>query len=307
MRRLLSRDRDDAARHADLERRLVWVFGSPRTGSTWLLNLACSHPDVLGIDEPGIGLHLALFAPEVLGVDAAGFDPGQLRVNDSRAGDEDYFFAEAYADVWRRSVRAMILDRIAAQLDRHGAKPALVVIKEPNGSLAADLIMAALPQSRLLWMLRDGRDVLDSQLDAAMKGSWLGQFGGGLEATPAERRRFLEERAHVWVARTRVVRATYEAHPTALRHCIRYEEMRLDTLAALRGLYDWLGLQPPTDIEDVVARRSFESMPPEATGPGRFARAATPGLWRTNLDTDEQTLVNDVMGEMLQRVGYPPD
>ena len=155
------------ARRAELERQLVWVFGSPRTGSTWLLNLVCSHPDVMGIDEPGIGMHLALYAPEVLGAPPAGFAADQLRVNDSRAGDDDYFFAASYAGVWRKSLRAMLLDRLAAQVDRNGRRPRVLVIKEPNGSLGADVVLSALPTSRLLCMLRDGRDVVDSQLDAA--------------------------------------------------------------------------------------------------------------------------------------------
>lgn len=291
-------------RRSRLERRLVWVFGSPRTGTTWLLNLVCSHPDVLGIDEPGIGMHLALYAPGALGVPAAGFAADQLRVNDSRAADGDYFFAAAYADVWRASTRALIADRLAAQVDRAPGSARRVVIKEPNGSLGADIVMSALPRSRLLWMVRDGRDVVDSQLDAAQKGSWLSHFGGGLKGSAGERLSFIEEQAHLWVARTRVVKHAYESHDHALRHVVRYEQMREDTLATLRSLYEWLGLDEPGDLDEVVARRSFEALPSEHTGSGRFARAATPGLWRDNLTAEEQRLVNDIMGESLAGLGY---
>ena len=289
---------------AMLERRLVWVFGSPRTGTTWLLNLVCSHPSVMGIDEPGIGMHLAVYAPEALGVPAAGFAPEQLRVNDSRARDDDYFFAASYASVWRKSVRTLLLDRLAAQVDRASRPNDLVVIKEPNGSLGADLVMSALPGARLLWMVRDGRDVIDSQLDAAKKGSWLSHFGGGLDEDANDRMRFLEARAYLWVARTRVVQQAYDAHPASLRHVVRYEDMRRDTLAIVRDLYPWLGLEAPTDIEQTVARRSFESLPAEQTGSGQFARAATPGLWRTNLTEDEQARVTDIMADTLARLGY---
>ena len=289
---------------AELERQLVWVFGSPRTGTTWLLNLICSHPSVMGIDEPGIGMHLAVYAPEALGVPAAGFAPEQLRVNDSRSRDDDYFFAASYAPVWQASVRALLLDRFAAQVERSSRPDDLVVIKEPNGSLGADVVMSALPAARLLWMVRDGRDVVDSQLDAAMKGSWLSHFGGGLDAGASDRLRFLEERAYLWVARTRVVQQAYDAHSTKLRHVVRYEEMRRDTLSILRDLYTWLGLDAPSDIEQTVARRSFESLPAEQTGSGQFARAATPGLWRTNLTEEEQQRVTGIMRDTLVRLGY---
>jgi len=258
----------------------------------------------MGIDEPGIGMHLALYAPEVLGAPPAGFAADQLRVNDSRAGDDDYFFAASYAGVWRQSLRAMLLDRLAAQVDRNGRRPRVLVIKEPNGSLGADVVLSALPTSRLLWMVRDGRDVVDSQLDAAKKGSWLSEFGGGIDASADERLRFLEQRAFLWVARTRVVQRAYEAHSPALRHVVRYEEMRQDTLTTLRSLYRWLDLAEPSDLVETVAQQSFEALPAEHTGTGQFARAATPGLWRSNLTEDEQRVVTAVMGETLQALGY---
>ena len=298
------RRRSADATAADVERRLVWVFGSPRTGTTWLLNLVAAHPEVAAMDEPGIGMHLALFAPDTLGVPARGFDAEQMRVNDSRAKDDDYFFADSYADVWRSSVRSLLLDRFAAHVERQAPEAKRLMVKEPNGSLAADLIMSALPAARLLWVLRDGRDVVDSQLDAARKGSWLSNFGGGMEGDPAERLRFLEDRAHLWVARTRAVQRAYAGHDAALRHTVRYEELLADTAPLLRGLYGWLDITAPDDLDDIVARRSFAALPEAARGPGQFARAASPGLWRDNLTGDEQAVVNAVMGPMLDELGY---
>src|SRR3954466_15243190 len=45
----------------DLESRLVWVFGSPRSGSTWLLRLLAEHESVVPVDEPLIGSYLGPF------------------------------------------------------------------------------------------------------------------------------------------------------------------------------------------------------------------------------------------------------
>src|SRR3954462_1923375 len=103
------------------------------------------------MDEPGIGMHLALTAPETLGVPASGFRPDQMRINDSRSGDDDYFFAARYTRVWLPSVRALLLERMSAQLVAQKGEIGLLVIKEPNGSLGADIIMRTLPASRLLW------------------------------------------------------------------------------------------------------------------------------------------------------------
>ena len=45
-----------------------------------------------------------------------------------------------------------------------GRNPYLVV-KEPNTSEAADTLVKLLPSSRVVFLVRDGRDVVDSMLD----------------------------------------------------------------------------------------------------------------------------------------------
>jgi len=44
-----------------------------------------------------------------------------------------------------------------------------IIIKEPHGSLAADTISECLPNSKIIILLRDGRDVLDSEVDGFLK------------------------------------------------------------------------------------------------------------------------------------------
>lgn len=43
----------------------------------------------------------------------------------------------------------------------------------------------------------------------------------------------------------------------------------------------------------------------EPTGPSEFARAATPGLWRQNLTSDERRAAEEIMGERPAALGYP--
>jgi len=47
-----------------------------------------------------------------------------------------------------------------------------IIIKEPNGSFAADVIAECLPDSKIIVLIRDGRDVLDSRFDMHKPGSW---------------------------------------------------------------------------------------------------------------------------------------
>ena len=157
----------------------------------------------------------------------------------------------------------------------------LVVLKEPHGSQAVDLIVEALPESRLLFLLRDGRDVIDSELAAPAKGSWLGDvFPVVAGIAPDERLAFVEPSAHKWLWRTEVVEQAYAANqgPKLL---VRYEDMLAGASAQLRRVFHWLGLEiADADLESLVQSQSFERLPAEHRGSDKIFRAAQPGLWR---------------------------
>ena len=44
---------------------MIWVACSPRSGSTWLLNLLGLHPNVVMMNEPLIGRYLGPFMGDV--------------------------------------------------------------------------------------------------------------------------------------------------------------------------------------------------------------------------------------------------
>ena len=48
-----------------------------------------------------------------------------------------------------------------------------LVVKEPNSSKVAPLIIESLPESRMILFVRDPRDVVASVLDARRTGNWL--------------------------------------------------------------------------------------------------------------------------------------
>ena len=291
-----------------LEPRLVWMVGSPRSGSTWLLHLLGASDRVVTIDEPAIGSHLALLVGGQLSLRAHDVAADRLRVNDVRATSDDYVFNERYAHAWRGPARALVLARLHAQVvdacAARGLHDPLVVVKEPHGSVGADLLASLLPASRLLFLLRDGRDVLDSELDAARAGSWASWVTDGFVTADDDRAAFLRDRAHLWVLRTRVVQAAFDAHDPARRHRLRYEDLLADTAGRLAALDAWLDLGLGDRVAEVVAAGRVDRQPDTVRGPGRFVRAATPGAWRDHLTADEVAMVDEVMGATLAAQGY---
>jgi Sulfotransferase family len=291
------------------EHRLVWLLGSPRSGSTWLLRLLGEHDAVIPYNEPLIGWFLGPFTCDLPGMQPRELDGSTFTMRRAQCRARYQFFNEEFEHVWRPDLRRMLNHRLLAHALRYPAKEplarSLMVIKEPNGSQSADVIMRALPRSRFLFLLRDGRDVVDSELASNLKGSWVSRmFDGSTGIEAGERRQFVEQSAYKWLWRTEVVQEAYGAHPGP-KHLVRYEDLIREPELQLRGIYDWLGLELSEEaLAATIERHAFEEMREEDRGDGQFSRAATPGYWRESLSEDEQAVVHAVLGEKLRELGY---
>jgi hypothetical protein len=288
------------AASAPLERKLVWMLGSPRSGSTWLMYLLQEPRRVAVLEEPLIGTHLGLFASNIVESGKGSLAAG-VRLRDLRE-DDRYFFAEQHSADWLPPLRQLLMRGLAPHIP---LRARYLVVQEPNGSEGADILMRALPRSRLLFLLRDGRDVVDSVVDAYRPGSWLDQaFGVAQDVAGQARAGLIEREAQRWVARTEIVSRAYEKHPPDRRLLVRYEELLADTTGTMLSIYSWLGLDPPDDLLARVEGHSFSALPDSAKGSGKFQRAAPPGLWRQNLSSEEQGLCEEVMAPTLRTMGY---
>ena len=314
----------------ELESRLTWIWGSGRTGSTWLMELLCAplkasreqavgfswppawdgQSAALPIDEFLISRHLVPWMGRTEDLTGASRPDTLLNYLGTHPS---YAFSDAYADVWRPEVRRLTLVRLYAVIER--ARKAglklpealpLLVIKEVNGSHAADFVMSLFPRSRMLVLLRDPRDVLDSLLDAQRSGGWLAH-ARPLAAVDGESERleWVESACRNWMAQFRTVRNAYEAHDPALRRELRYERLLADTAGELGPLRDWLGLAAERQrVETIAERHSFDSVPERLKGPGKHYRAAQPGGWRTSFSEAEQEVAGRILEPALTELGY---
>jgi hypothetical protein len=308
------------------ESRLSWIFGSPRTGSSWLLRLlvfpwelAPKHPlgfrppkdgahadparaNAIPLNEPFLGAHLTPMRVPT-------YDPSknpadeELLLNQTKAPLAGYFFSDQFAEAWRPKLRELILWRFNAHAERaagqYGLTRPSMVIKEPNSSHGSEMIMSLLPRSRFIFLLRDGRDVIDSAMDLRRYGKLRDEIVDSYEG----RLDFVLLHARLWVHRTSAVQRAFEAHPADRRLIVRYEDLRSDTYATLRRLVDWIGLER-SDAELNAAIEAEAFKPKKGTGPGSARRAASPGLWRENLTPLERQVMEEIMGEKLVELGY---
>lgn len=291
---------------------LAWIFGSSRSGSTWLTKmLADLDPHVVAIDDPHLGHHLGVWRPISLAWGAAEETPQLTTLAAVKADHESYFFSERYREAWEPALRDLVSARFMAQVTHEtpaGSDPSnrVAVVKEP-GSQAAGLLLSLFPESSLVFLLRDGRDVVDSWVDAYRDGSWaIG--GGAFPAADGGRIALVRWLSSVWSYRTSAVLEAFDAHPRERRVLVRFEDLRRRTCAELERIACTLRLTTASDALDRVAElHSFERLPASKTGTGSVTRSGGSGGWRDNLTPDEQAAMMEIMGPQLERLGYAGD
>jgi hypothetical protein len=323
------RQRLGGERLADLESRLTWIWGSPRSGSSWLLQLLADpvdvdlnaplgfhtpvdpdgpRPDVVPVDELLFASHLVPWDGKPVDVYGEWW-PGSINgYSHSRPG---YFLSDAYRETWRPEMRRLVLARLQAAVDRaRGAVPALakrpaVVVKETPSGQGADQVMDLLPRSRGLLLIRDPRDVVDSMIDAFKPGGFIAAQYDESWSTADERAAGAEWAAKVWAMSADVGRASIERHhDPALGRTVRYEDLLADTERQLASIRDWNGApRSAAEAAATVERRSFAKLAGD-TGDLRRNRSARPGRWRENLSEREIEIVNGIAGDRLVRYGY---
>lgn len=271
---------------------MIWIFGTGRSGSTWLRSMMAEMKGHAVWEEPLVGKLFGRFHNEA--------QTGQL-------GSPKFILGNPTRSRWIKSIRNFTLDGACYANPQLGPEQYLV-IKEPNGSEGAPLIMEALPESRMIFLIRDPRDVVASVLDGARKGSWL------YERKDKEDQRitlpdtrpnlFVEHRAKQYMRHVTGARQAYENHEDR-KVLVKYEDLLADTIGTMRRAYS--ALEIPLEEEELaraVEKHSWENIPEEQKGKGKFYRKGSPGSWREDLTPEQVEIVEGTTASVLDKF-YP--
>jgi hypothetical protein len=282
---------------------IAWIFGTVRTGSTWLASMMRDGDNHAMWNEPRVGELFGSFYED----------------SAHRRDNENFIMGQHRRLVWLKSVRTFVLDAASARFPRF-ARDGLLVIKEPSGSVGAHILMEALPESRMVLLVRDPRDIVASALDAAREGSWAyelrgtrrrarkGLLGAGdaplddfTGKTPEE---VVEDQSAMYLKYVGNSKRAFDAHD-GRKVMVRYEDLLADTLGTMKRTYTVLEVEADEgDLTRIVREHSWEMIPEEEKGEGKFYRRGASGGWREDLTPEQVKTVERITAPLLREF-YP--
>jgi Sulfotransferase family len=254
-----------------LRDRVIFVQGAPRSGTTWLVMLLATHPQIAGVEAES---HLFEY-----GVDRL-FDNLEQR-NKNLRGLVSYVHREQLVDLMRD-----LCDGVFMAMRSNvggGSEAEFVVEKTPTsfrqGSLDLRRKLECYPDASYLHIVRDG----DAVTRSLMRAPWMPD-------------RSEEACNRHWRECVGFTRDTLSDHPRYRE--VSYEELRGDPGKAAGELFDWLGVDSSEETLETVRTLSRE----------RFSELGAPEANGSQLSTKQRA--RKAAREALRRAGrrlLPPE
>ncbi len=265
------------------EEQIVWIIGCGRTGSTWLNELLGSLPGIRRWHEPYFGRFFKHLHDR----------PDEFQRSAS-------FFSEEHKKVWLSGIRDLFFKMVYERYPQFGRHA--LSIKEVNTPELYGWLRSLFPAGRVIFLVRDPFDTLDSYIDLQKPESWNERFADSLPANPENRIRHAAE-----LIRDSMTAAmdAYEMHPENQRLLISYEDLLIDPAPHLKACSELIG-EPvdQTTIEAAVEKHQFKNH--KKTGTLQFRRYGKSGVWQQseNFTPEVLRIANEVLGPLRRRFGY---
>ena len=261
-------------------KKLVFIVGSARSGTTWLQQLLSQSTRTATTPETH------LFSTHLRSL------PEGWRRHESGWTGLHHLITEDELVDWMRGLASLCLGRIAD--GRPGAQ--IVVEKTPkHGEYAAD-ILRLFPEAYFIHIIRDPRAVVPSLRAAA--GSWASSWAPGR----------LADASRKW--RMDVANARRAASLTERYTEVRYESLHADGAGEIARLFAWMGAPVGREeAEAYVAASAFDKVRPavaEEDTDKQFYRRGEADSWRRELSGPDIATIERLTRKQMAALGYEP-
>jgi hypothetical protein len=279
-----------------------------RSGSTLLVTLLSSHPDVVAfspfIKDARVSTYWANIMQDLSEPSSflAPFDPPDLDAAQwwLRGGEE---LGEPEVERWLGSEAVdSLADLCRSQIETFYAnlagagRPRYFVEKYLPHQVVPDLLAEVYPGAREVILVRDFRDMLSSVIAFNRKRGW-DAFGRSEGGDDAEYVRGAMRQSLVTLA------GRLREGDTAPR-LVRYEDLVLDPEPALADLFADLGLDADPELVAETVKRARESTASMDHHRTTSDPAASIGRWREDLPEEIAAVCNEELGPLLAEFGY---
>ncbi|MCP4783103.1 MAG: glycosyltransferase [Fuerstiella sp.] len=269
-------DRDIAATAED---RIAWMIGCGRTGSTWLADV----PGIRRWHEPYFGRFLKHIQDR----------PADLDRSSS-------FFAKRHQKVWLNGLREMFFRMVHDRYPQFGRHA--LVVKEVNTPEIYPWISTLFPAGRLIHLVRDPFDTLDSYLSLQQPGSWNDQFGD--KDDPLSEENVDRTAKHIHSTMIQAL-AAYEQFPADRRLQVSYEDLLADAPLQVQLCGKLVSVEvSDDDARATKEKHNFNNY--KDTGELKFRRRGQAGVWKTseNFTPQVRQIATHILGQLRARLGY---
>jgi hypothetical protein len=290
-----------------------FIISAPRSGSTWLTTALNGHPELFGTEQRLFGNFC-----EIWQNNNGSTTPRITFDSYSRAFGQHYFYQfmnrnyDSFVEDFQKSFVNFLCHFAKA---RTGKEMIVDKITPYPGTaqMVVDEITRLFPESKIIHLVRDGRDVLTSGTF-----DWLLKDAEGtdrhkfyFDPIPGMRlERFFDAKViKKWAANWCETIDVFDDFEPAAR--ITYEEMKEDMPEALTRLFDVLEVEASDEIaEQCTEASTFEMMsgrPPGQEEPTAKARKGIVGDWKNYFTLADGELFDALAGEQMAKMGYEPN
>lgn len=290
-----------------------FVFSAPRSGSTWLAKALNHHPEVFATEHRLFGDFCEIWpnndgtqSPRItfdsyakaVGMHYLFEDMGMSRPEFLDSFQRSYInFLGSFA--MRRSGKSVVVDKVTPYLG--------------TSQLTLERIQKLLPESKIVLLMRDGRDVLTSGtfdwLQREPKDSIRFRYFVSRELKEKPVRFFDDQVIKQWAEHWREVAEC--ASQVDHGGTVYYEKMKEDHASHLQELFQMIEVCSDLEIAEQCAEATtFKKTTGRDAGDQRHnakARKGISGDWKNFFTRADGELFREIAGEHLIKYGYEND